>query len=310
MQLPALTKRRSQNSIVRSDTAANNHRDTKISIISVDLISPNRFQPRKSFDSVSLLRLADSIKRYGILQPITVRTINRDDRPGYEIICGERRYRAAIIAGLAAIPCNVIDSSDMGSAELSIIENLLRDDLNMFEQAESFNLLISTFNLTQEDVASRVSLSQSAVANKLRLLRYSPEERELILRSGLTERHARTLLRVSDTTSRIRFINLIAKDKLNVASTEALVDNYLQYLSESSHQINKANSIGQVTTKNQTGIVKDLRVLTNTIENAASLLRKSGISVETRTEETKNSYSISVTVFKNPRIVSRETSPL
>ena len=189
----------------------------------------------------------------------------------------------------------------------------------MFEQAESFNLLISTFNLTQEDVASRVSLSQSAVANKLRLLRYSPEERELILRSGLTERHARTLLRVSDTTSRIRFINLIAKDKLNVASTEALVDNYLQYLSESSHQINKANSIGQVTTKNQTGIVKDLRVLTNTIENAASLLRKSGISVETRTEETKNSYSISVTVFKIRALfhgniaslilnVSRETS--
>ena len=298
MQLPILTKKRGSDFSVSTEHAGDKYRDAKISFISVDLIFPNRFQPRKAFDSVSLLRLADSIRRYGVLQPITVRAVNNDDKVGYEIICGERRYRAAIIAGLTSVPCNVINSSDMGSAELSIIENLLRDDLNMFEQAESFNLLITTFNLTQEDVAARVSLSQSAVANKLRLLRYSPEERELILQSGLTERHARTLLRLPDAASRIRFIKLVAKDKLNVASTESLVDNFLQYLSDNSHNTDKTSTSGHTTVKNQTGIVKDLRVLTNTIENAAALLRKSGISVETKTEETQDSYSITVTVFK------------
>jgi ParB family chromosome partitioning protein len=251
-----------------------------------------------------LLRLADSIRRYGVLQPITVRAINKDGNTCYEIICGERRLRAAIIAGLASVPCNIINSSDIDSAELSIIENLLRDDLNMFEQAESFNLLITTFNLTQEEVASRVSLSQSAVANKLRLLRFSPEERKLILDNGLTERHARTLLRIPDASSRIRFIKLIAKDKLNVASTETLVDNFLQYLSDNSTNTDKSGNIKD-TQKKQTGIVKDLRILTNTIENAAALLRKSGIFVDTKSEETQDAYIVTITVYKKE--VSRFT---
>jgi ParB family chromosome partitioning protein len=174
----------------------------------------------------------------------------------------------------------------------------------MFEQAESFNLLITTFNLTQEEVASRVSLSQSAVANKLRLLRFSPEERKLILDNGLTERHARTLLRIPDASSRIRFIKLIAKDKLNVASTETLVDNFLQYLSDNSTNTDKSGNIKD-TQKKQTGIVKDLRILTNTIENAAALLRKSGIFVDTKSEETQDAYIVTITVYKKE--VSRFT---
>ncbi len=268
-----------------------------IFMIPTDHISPNKHQPRKNFDSSSLLRLADSIKRYGILQPITVRKTNNLQNY-YEIICGERRYRAAIIAGFTSVPCNVIDSSDVDSAELSIIENLLRDDLNMFEQAESFNLLITTFNLTQEDVASRISLSQSAVANKLRLLRFTPDERKMIIDAGLTERHARTLLRLPDISTRIRFIDLIRKDKLNVASAEALIDNYLQYISKKPDDSKNQSDNKSNTPRHSTGIVKDIRILTNTIENAAAMLRKSGIIVETKSEDTPVSYNITVSVLK------------
>jgi ParB family chromosome partitioning protein len=300
MQIPNLINQAECLSLKTSTGKAEACISGKIYSISVDHISPNKYQPRKSFDSVSLLRLADSIKRYGVLQPITVRLarITPDKQSFYEIICGERRYRAAIIAGLTTIPCNVIDSSDMGTAELSIIENLLRDDLNMFEQAESFNLLITTFSLTQEEVASRISLSQSAVANKLRLLRFTSDERKMIIESGLTERHARTLLRLPDMAARIRFIKLISKDKLNVASTETLVDNYLQFITENPEEADNPSGSSTHGTKYSTGIVKDIRILTNTIENAAVMLRKSGIPVETKTEETQESVIITVSVFK------------
>lgn len=275
---------------------------SEVRIIPINDISPNRFQPRQAFDNESLIRLADSIRRFGILQPITVRTASKDKENNakpYEIICGERRYRAAIIAGLVSVPCCVINTTDMNSAELSIIENLIRDDLNMFEQAESFNLLITTFGLTQEEVANRVSLSQSAVANKLRLLKLSKKERELILAGGLTERHARTLLRLSDITTRQRFIEIIIKDKLNVASTEALVDNYLDYLSKQPQKELKKQQTQQNKCKYSLGIVKDLRVLTNTVEKAADTLRKSGIFVETASSETDAYYNITITIPKS-----------
>ena len=175
----------------------------------------------------------------------------------------------------------------------------------MFEQAESFNLLIVTFNLTQEEVALRVSLSQSAVANKLRLLRFSGEERMLILDSGLTERHARALLRLPDAASRMRFINLINKDKLNVAATETLVDNYLRFLAENpSSDDNKPNN-ARLSGGHSTGIVKDIRILTNTVENAAAMLRKSGISVETRSEDTPDAFNINISVHKSSQASER-----
>lgn len=275
---------------------------SEVRIIPINDISPNRFQPRQAFDNESLIRLADSIRRFGILQPITVRTASKDKENNgkpYEIICGERRYRAAIIAGLVSVPCCVINTTDMNSAELSIIENLIRDDLNMFEQAESFNLLITTFGLTQEEVANRVSLSQSAVANKLRLLKLSKKERESILAGGLTERHARTLLRLSDITTRQRFIEIIIKDKLNVASTEALVDNYLDYLSKQPQKELKNQQTQHNKCKYSLGIVKDLRVLTNTVEKAADTLRKSGIFVETASSETDAYYNITITIPKS-----------
>ncbi len=267
----------------------------------LDLIIPNKNQPRKLFNYPSLLRLADSVKRYGVLQPITVRPAGGGDLNSsirkYEIICGERRFRAAQIAGLDSIRCYVVHSDELAAAELSIVENLLREDLNMFEQAEAFNLLINTFNLTQQEVARRLSLSQSAIANKIRLLKLSSEERELIIEQMLTERHARALLRLSDPAIRIKFINLISRDKLNVAATEQLIDNFVKY-SQKNQSISENAAEEAQMHKNPVGILRDFRVFSNSIEKAADMLRKSGICVETLMNETASAYTYTITIEK------------
>lgn len=290
---------------------ANACRSCNLVEIPADHIVPNRYQPRKNFNSSSLIRLADSIKRHGILQPITVRPITSENQHAsvsdqrYEIICGERRYRAGIMAGLDRFECVVVDKTDIGSAELSIIENLLRDDLNIFEQAEAFELLISTFKLTQQDVAARVSLSQSAVANKIRLLRFTQPERAAILDNSLSERHARALLRLSDSQIRLKFIDVIIKDKLNVSATEQLIDNYIKYTANrDNNQSDSSNH--HKSTRNVTGIFKDVRVFSNSIEKAADILRKSGIIVETSYADTCDTYVYTIRISKSA-VVSRET---
>ena len=153
----------------------------------------------------------------------------------YELIAGERRLRAARYAGLTTVPCLIVNTDDSTSAELAIIENLLREDLNMFEQAEAFRKLIDEFMLTQDEVARRVSLSQSAVANKLRILRLSPEERQAILSGGLTERHARALLKLHDISLRKHALQQITQRKLNVSATESYIDGLLDEMGRYQH---------------------------------------------------------------------------
>ncbi len=192
--------------------------------IRADSIRPNRAQPRATFDNNAIIRLADSIRRYGILQPLTVRPAEDDDLYSYELIAGERRLRAAKMLGYFTVPCVILSVDESTSAEMAIIENLLREDLNMFEQAYGFKKLIENHSLTQDEVARRMSLSQSAVANKLRLLKLTFEEQKLILETNLTERHARTLLRLDDEKARIDTIRHIATNKLNVRQAEEYVD--------------------------------------------------------------------------------------
>ena len=196
--------------------------------IKTDEIRPNRAQPRAEFEQNAIIRLADSIRRYGILQPLSVRLSDPDDVYRYELIAGERRLRAAKMLGYLTVPCIIMDVNEQTSAELAIIENLLREDLNMFEQAYGFKKLIENHHLTQEEVARRMSLSQSAVANKLRLLRLSYEEQRLILETGLTERHARATLRIENTKKRLETIRYISEQKLNVQDSEAYVENLLK----------------------------------------------------------------------------------
>ncbi len=202
--------------------------ESRVLQIKTDDIRPNRAQPRADFDQNAIIRLADSIRRYGILQPLTVRISEPDDIYGYELIAGERRLRAAKMLGYLTVPCVVMNVSEQTSAELAIIENLLREDLNMFEQAYGFRKLIENHHLTQEEVARKMSMSQSAVANKLRLLRLSYEEQRLILESGLTERHARGVLRIDQPEKRIDVLHTIIDSKMNVQRAEEYIDDLLE----------------------------------------------------------------------------------
>ena len=193
----------------------------------VDSIRPNRSQPRAVFDNNAIIRLADSMRRYGILQPLTVRPTTDDELYLYELIAGERRLRAAKMLGFFTVPCVIMATDEQSAAEMAIIENLLREDLNMFEQAYGFQKLIENHNLTQDEVARRMSLSQSAVANKLRLLKLDFEEQKLILETALTERHARALLKINDNNTRLELIRLFASEKMNVRQAEEYIDGVL-----------------------------------------------------------------------------------
>lgn len=313
--IPVCLSQNKRQSTAKTDAARhsslqNAYFGINITEICVSNIVPNRYQPRKAFDLNSLARLSDSIRRHGLLQPITVRYRPDEQtmdpsQATYEIVCGERRYRAACMAGLERVKCIIVDSDDMVAAELSVIENLMREDLNIFEQAQAFDLLISTFNLTQNEVATRLSLSQSAIANKLRLLRLTETERALILEYCLTERHARALLKLSDSKIRLKFIHLIARDKLNVSSTEQLIDNYIKYTSRTPQTAQDTSTLAE-RHHNMLGIFKDVKVFSNSIEKAADILRKSGIFVETVCDDKADSYVYTITISKSAN-VSRET---
>ena len=207
----------------------NENINTVIYSIDIAQIVPNAAQPRKSFDINSITKLADSIRRYGLLQPLSVRKsgIIGKNAPKYELVAGERRFRACKMLGMDQVPCIVVDATDEISAELAIIENTLREGLNMFEQAEAFSMLSSQFSLTQEEIAARMCMSQSAVANKMRLLRLGDEERKMILSADLNERHARALLRIVSCEERMAALEHIICNKLNVNETDKYISSLI-----------------------------------------------------------------------------------
>lgn len=255
--------------------------------IPVDTIIPNPSQPRKQFDSEPIIRLADSIRRYGILQPLTVRRVE-DGR--CEIVAGERRLRAAKLLGLETVPCIIVDVDEKKSAELAIIENIQRENLNIFEQASSIASLIDIYNLTQEDAARQLSMSQSFVANKLRILRLTQPERDKILEYNLTERHARALLKVDSVEQRLRIIEYINSHSLNVATTEAYID---RMLAESGRKSNPRSP--------KRIILKDIRLFYNSLDKAVSLVRQAGIDIRTERTESDSNIDIVITIPKPPR---------
>lgn len=245
--------------------------------IKVDEIRPNRAQPRASFEQNSIIRLADSIRRYGILQPLTVRLSDPEDSCKYELIAGERRLRAARMLGYLTVPCIVKEADDKVSAELAIIENLLREDLNMFEEAYGYKKLIENHHLTQEDVAKKMSVSQSAVANKLRLLKLSFEEQKLILNSGLTERHARTLIRLEDPDKRKTALKSIIDNKFNVSAAECYVDNIL---SSSSQQAQSPSASTKREAESTEKLSEDtLRIIRKQVDNWSSHGKSANINI-------------------------------
>ena len=191
--------------------------------INVNDIIPNTYQPRRFFDEVALIELSQSIKEHGIIQPLTVRKRGEI----YELVAGERRLRAAKLASLGEVPCTLVDITDTQSAQIALLENLQREDLNYIEEAEAYYNLMNDHNFTQEEIASKMGKKQSTVANKLRLSKLSPRVRCLCLENSLTERHARALLSVTDEKLQLKIIEKVIKNGLNVKKTEELINKEL-----------------------------------------------------------------------------------
>jgi ParB family chromosome partitioning protein len=196
-----------------------------INYVPVDLILPNVYQPRKYFDEESLDELAQSIRTYGIIQPLSVRKIGEDK---YELVSGERRLRAAKKAGLKEVPTIIVDISDKDSAAIALLENLQRENLNFIEEAEAYYNLIKEYSYTQEKLAQIIGKKQSTIANKIRILRLTQEIRDMLLENNLTERHARALLKLPTVELQKKVLNLVIKKSLNVKKTEELINKELE----------------------------------------------------------------------------------
>ena len=197
----------------------------KVRQIEIANLHPNPDQPRKDFNEERLAELAESIKTFGVMQPLLV--MAEPDGETYKIVAGERRFRAAMLAGLAHVPCIVRQLTPSQLAEISLIENIQREDLNAIEEAEAYRTLMDTFGYTQEKLALRLGKSRSHVANTLRLLQLSPQERKLVLEGRISPGHARTLLSVEGSRLRARLLEMILKEELSVRQAEAAVKKLL-----------------------------------------------------------------------------------
>jgi len=257
----------------------------RIHYIPIDRIAPNPAQPRRHFDPQSLRELAESIRLHGILQPLTVQR----GRYAYTLVAGERRLRAAGLAGLNTVPCVILNIDEESQAVLALIENLQRSELHYLEEAEAIARLISTFNLSQEEAAAKLGKSQSAVANKLRLLRLSAPCAELLREYQLTERHARALLRLSDEEQRLAALRHIGKQHLNVAQTEEYIEKLIQ--------------TAQATppAKRPSYIIKDVRLFLNSIRRSVEIMQQAGVDASVSRQEDEESITVTVQIPKHAR---------
>lgn len=244
----------------------NNFGKEKMRVINlpIESIRPNPYQPRKHFDALSLKELSASIEEFGIIQPISVRKV--DDI--YEIIAGERRYRAAQNVGLSEIPAIIMNADNNKSALMALLENLQREDLCFFEIAEGYQNLIREQGMTQDDLAKKLGKSQSTIANKLRLLRLSPRIKRMIRDFSLTERHARALLNIPNEEQQFLAAQTICKQRLNVHQAEELVRTIMTKKNEQSEQKIKIPTF------------TDVRIFTNTVKKALALMKESGVSAD------------------------------
>lgn len=240
--------------------------ENTITEIPIIKIRPNKAQPRRQFDACELTQLSESIAENGILQPLTVRKVSVAE---FELIAGERRLRASVMAGLKKVPCIVIKCSDKESAVYALLENLQRCDLSFFEEARGISRLIRRYGLTQEQAAKKLGKNQSTIANKLRLLRLTYEEQEWIDNAGLSERHARALLKIEDENLRREALSKIISDNLNVLQTENLVGIILNKIPKSNKKQGSSKAV-----------IKDVRIFLNTINKAIDTMRLSGINAQ------------------------------
>lgn len=256
--------------------------------LSTEDIVPNPVQPRKHFDDEGLEELSRSIKDYGILNPLSVRL--RGSR--YELVAGERRLRAARMAGLKEVPCILLDVNMEDASLIALVENLQRRDLDFLEEANGINQLIRMFGMSQEEAARRIGKSQSAVANKLRLLRLPQDVLEGLRQNGLTERHGRALLRLPDSGSQRAALLYIIDNGLTVAATDAYIDALLQ-APEETEEPEAPKAEGR-----RTFVLKDVRVFLNTLSRSIDLMKQGGIDAGVRREETEDQLILTISIPK------------
>ena len=255
----------------------------------VEDISPNPVQPRRRFDEESLRELSESIRCYGILNPLTVRL-----RCGkYELVAGERRLRAAKLAGLREVPCILIDVNMEDAGLLALVENLQRRDLDFLEEAEGLNKLIRMFGMRQEEAARRIGKSQSAVANKLRLLKLPPDVLETLREKQLSERHGRALLRLPDGESQRAALSAILEQGMTVAAAEAYIDGLLAPPEETSP------SPPEKPERKRTFVPKDLRLFLNTLNRSLDLMKQGGVQADMQKRETEDALILTISIPKN-----------
>jgi len=248
----------------------------------LDLIRKNPHQPRKIFDELALSELSESIKLYGVIQPITVRVA---EGYSYELIAGERRFKAAKLAGLSKIPAIISDMSDTNSALIALIENLQREDLNFVEEAESFRRLMNEFGFTQEVLAGKVGKSQSSVANKIRVLKLSRTVLNGLLENNLTERHGRALLALNDERAQMDVLSKVIKENLTVKKTEEFINKLLNPVPE------KRGPKRKLKFK-----LKDVKIFVNTLKQSIALMEQAGFSAEFEMEDNEGEYEFRISL--------------
>lgn len=254
-----------------------NDSQENIQNIEINKIHSNPYQPRKIFDPDKIKELAQSIKTYGLLQPIILRNCDTC----YQIIAGERRYLACKELGWDTIPAIIKDITESGMAAIALIENLQRENLHYLEEAEGYQRLLDDFGLTQEVLAQRLGKGQSTIANKLRLLKLKESVKELILKGNLTERHARALLKLQGNQLQEKVVNIIIKEDLNVKESERLIEEILQKT-----QKNKKPK------QSKRVVVRDLRIFLNTIRQAVKVIKNAGLNPVVSEKDGEKYYEI------------------
>lgn len=258
------------------------HMKQRIRTLYAAEILPNPAQPRRVFSEGPLRELSESIREYGVLQPLVVRKVDG----GWELVAGERRLRAARLAGLERVPCVEVEADDRRSSVLALIENIQRRDLDFVEQAEGIKRLIDTYQFSQEEAAARLGLSQSAVANKLRVLRLDAKALGMLRRAGCGERHARALLKLESAEMQQSAAATVVERGLNVADTEALVERMLAGKPE--HRLKRKRIF----------VLKDVRIFLNTVREAVGLMRTAGLDASADEREEGDELIVTVRIPK------------
>ena len=256
-----------------------NNMEKEIIEVALDDIIPNRFQPRLSFDEDALNELAKSIRQHGIIQPLVLRKVGSK----YEIIAGERRYKASYIAGLTKVPAIVIDLNDNESAEVAIVENIQRKNLSPIEEAKSFKKLLDRGYLTQDELAASMGKTQGAISNKLRLLNLSEDVQDALLNNRISERHARSLLKLEKEDEQVEVLNKIIENRLNVRDTDSLINSMIngeEFVPVSNLTVDKKEEAKDISSKNSIDLENYFNITDEELNRLKGVIDEEPLKIE------------------------------